>query len=100
MAKGLIDAGVLTVNDRLQLVLYCRTVGDAEQIREELARLGLRSKAARFLRIDLRKLEAQQIKIAAEIGMTPVSRSRVKVVKKPVAGDAKRKRFFGLRKVP
>lgn len=93
LASTLVNSGVLTMVDRSCFETYCRLVQDEEEYqklvakgREDAHKLGYAS--------FLLKIRAQKKQYAAELGLTPSSRTGVKV-KKPVdAGNARRKRFF------
>lgn len=87
IAKQLADAGVLTVLDRAALAQYCEAFVIWRQAYEKVLKFGLIVKAqsgfpvqSPFLSIANVQSE-RMLRILAEFGMTPASRSRVTVSK-------------------
>lgn len=93
----LVTKGVLTVGDIHTFEQYCYLVGEVEEYddlikkegREEAHRLGYANYVLR--------LRTQLLSVAAHLGLTPSSRSAVKVAKPQTIEEAhrKRERFFG-----
>jgi P27 family predicted phage terminase small subunit len=88
VAKQLNDAGLLTVIDAPALALYCEAFARWKDANDNIVKFGAVIKApsgfpiqSPFLAI-ANKAHAQMVKLLAEFGMTPSSRSRVSV-KKP-----------------
>ena len=83
MGRQLLDLGVLTTVDRTALAAYCVAYARWVEAEAQVRKLGLVVKTAAgnliqnpYLSIANRAME-QTIKLAAEFGMTPSSRSRV-----------------------
>ncbi|ANW50101.1 phage terminase small subunit P27 family [Burkholderia pseudomallei] len=98
IAKQLADAGVLSVLDRAALAQYCEAFAIWRQAYEKVLKFGLIVKAqsgfpvqSPFLSIANVQSE-RMLRILAEFGMTPASRSRVTVSK---ADDERWSRKFG-----
>ncbi len=95
LADELVNAGVLTVGDLQTFEQYCRLVADVEKVQKLVHRTGwIDAKKLGYVR-DLKDLRAQLKQFAAELGLTPTSRSGVKKIKGKKATDEKRNRFFG-----
>jgi len=84
LSKILRSMRVLTIADRQALATLCQTISDIHKMRKILAKDGhvvdtergpIRNPAA----IELHKLEDIQLKLLAEFGLTPSSRSRITV---------------------
>lgn len=95
LADELIEKGVLTVADLTAFETYCQLVGECDTYERLIRRVGRTDAHKLGYAGFLLKLRAQQKQYAAELGLTPSSRSGVKAVKKPDPADAKRRRFFG-----
>jgi P27 family predicted phage terminase small subunit len=90
------DIGVLTLADRTIFEVYCQAVGDlgdAQKALDVLAKAGAHQAAAQ-VRDQVMKLRMQVKQLAAELGVTPSSRSGVRGAKVKPAGNAKLDRFF------
>jgi hypothetical protein len=73
----------------------CRTETDIERWEKEKGRRALdRSERLSIERL-LNQLKSRALREAAELGMSSVSRSRVKTVTKPPVEKPKHERFFG-----
>lgn len=99
LGKHLVDLGVITEGDTDAFESYCYIVGQVAAVERKVAAMTLEEVQRLGYLNALIKLRAQQKQYAAELGLTPSSRSAVKVVKpKGDAGQAaKRQRFFGNR---
>jgi P27 family predicted phage terminase small subunit len=89
IAPRLLAAGMVTLVDRAALAAYCQSYGRWAQAERGLAAGELVIKTARgnlvynpLVRI-ANKAMADMVRFAAEFGMTPSGRSRVKVSEKP-----------------
>jgi P27 family predicted phage terminase small subunit len=95
LAPELIGAGVLTVGDNAVFREYCEIVGELETLRKLVKRTGhVDAKKLGYVR-DLKDMRALLKQFAAELGLTPTSRSGVKKIKGKKATEEKRSRFFG-----
>lgn len=95
LADELVNAGVLTVGDLAVFEQYCRVLADVDKVQKIVQRSGwVDAKKLGYVR-DLKDLRAQVKQFAAELGLTPTSRSGVKKIKGKKATDEKRSRFFG-----
>jgi P27 family predicted phage terminase small subunit len=99
VAKQLESAGVLTNMDGIALALYCESFARWRHAQEQIAQFGPVVKTPQgfpvqspFLSIANKSWE-QMTKLLIEFGMTPSSRTRVKVAKKPDDGNEKFKEF-------
>lgn len=87
-SKLLHEMGVLTQIDRNALAVYCECYSTWKQAREQLANEGLTMTGAKGQPIKnplltiIEKAREQMKQYAAEFGMTPSSRSRLKVNEK------------------
>ena len=91
------EIGVLTLADRTIFEVYCQAVGDladAQRTLDVLVTAGAHQ-AAVDVRDQVMKLRNQVKQLAAEIGVTPSSRSGVKAAKTKPASSSK-DRFFGV----
>jgi P27 family predicted phage terminase small subunit len=95
LGPDLVDAGVLTVGDLSTFETYCRLVGQEAEYQKKSQKH--KDDATQQLRYDshLLKIRAQKKQYAAELGLTPSSRSGVKA-KKPKDQTDDRRRKFGL----
>jgi P27 family predicted phage terminase small subunit len=87
--------GVLTVGDQTIFAGYCKITAEIGRYERLCARVGLANAHLNGYKGYLLKLRIQLRQYAAELGLTPSSRSGVKAVKAPEQEDAKRRRFFG-----
>lgn len=97
LVKELITKGVLTVGDIHAFEQYCTLVGEVEEYEKLIRRVG-REEAHRLGYANyLLRLRTQVLQQASHLGLTPSSRSGVKVVKPQTMQEAitKRERFFG-----
>lgn len=83
----LIDAGVLTVVDESCFVTCCQLKGDIAEVLKDSRGLSLAQRKTLGYTKDLKELRAQHRQYMAELGITPSSRSSVKI-----ASDLRRKR--------
>jgi phage terminase small subunit len=88
-AEAMKASGQLRATDVPVFVRLCKTASDIEDY-EKRAKMG-NDQAMRLL-IQLNSLF---LRLAAELGMTSVARSRVKTVTKPPVEKPKHERFFG-----
>jgi hypothetical protein len=94
-AKPMVDAGQLRATDMPLFLQRCRTETDIERWEKEKGRRALdRSERLSIERL-LNQLKSRALREAAELGMSSVSRSRVKTVTKPPVEKPKHERFFG-----
>lgn len=95
LGPELVEKGVLTIGDLAVFETYCQLVADVDAYERLVRKVG--KARAHFLGYAnyLLKLRAQQKQYAAELGLTPSSRSGVKAAKSPATVDPKRARFFG-----
>lgn len=98
LVDELITKGVLTIGDMHAFEEYCRLVGEVDTYEKLITRVGRPESHRLGYANYLLKLRTQLRQQAAHLGLTPSSRSGVKVVKVVVAKSAaatKRERFFG-----
>jgi phage terminase small subunit len=94
-AEPMTKTGQLRSTDMPLFIRHCRTAMDIEAWEKELRKAGLeRSEKLQVQRL-LNALGTRFIREAAELGMTSISRSRVKTVVKPPVEKPKHDRFFG-----
>lgn len=96
LAPELIKSGVLTVGDLDTFETYCRLVADCVQVEALVKKHGIQVSQSQGYTGLLIKLRAQKKQYAAELGLTPSSRSGVKKVKVADPADARRARFFSI----
>lgn len=96
LAPALIAQGVLTTGDLDTFETYVRLVDECTQFEAKIKRVGLEDAMRSGYSGYLLKLRAQKKQYAAELGLTPSSRSGVKKAKAPDQGSAKARRFFGI----
>lgn len=104
----LIDAGVLTSGDEFVFHTYCRLVGEVHEFERKCAETKLEDAVKLGYTGHLYRLRNQVKQYAAELGLTPSSRSTVKVApalrrdraEKTDENDDKRKKYFGARRGP
>lgn len=92
----LVASGVLTTGDLDTFETYCRLVAECAQYEAKVKQVGIQDAMRLGYAGYLLKLRAQKKQYAAELGLTPASRSGVKATKPTDATDAKKARFFGL----
>lgn len=85
-AQKLKEAGALRAADVPLFVTWCRTASDIAEYE------GRKDDAAKRIVIQLRN---QFVRMSAELGMSPVSRSKVRTVAKAPVEKPKHDRFFG-----
>jgi P27 family predicted phage terminase small subunit len=97
LVKELITKGVLTVGDMHAFEQYCVLVGEVEDYEKLIKRVGREEAHAKGYANYILRLRAQVLQQASHLGLTPSSRSGVKVVKPQTVQEAhaKRERFFG-----
>ncbi len=95
LAQRLVDRGVLTVADMTAFEEYCRTLTDLRRMEAQLQRSGVERAIAKGYVSAVVKLRAQLKAFAAELGLTPSSRSGVKAVDVDRT-DEEEERFFGV----
>ena len=86
LIKDLTDKGVLRDADMSTFEGYCRTLTLLEMIEKQIRRVGLAGALATGLLSNRIKLQTQTKQLAAELGLTPSSRSGVKAVEKKAPG--------------
>lgn len=96
LAPELVAKGVLTIGDRAMMLSYCQLTAEVEQCARKVQRLGLQDAIRLGYAGHLVKLRMQHRQYAAELGLSPSSRSGVKAVKRVDPADERRKRFFGI----
>lgn len=96
LAPELIRTGVLTVGDLDTFETYCRLVDDCASYEARVRKVGVQDAMRLGYSGFLVKLRAQKKQYAAELGLTPQSRSGVKKVKVADPADARRSRFFSI----
>lgn len=99
LAHDLVSRGVLTIGDMHGFEQYCTLVGEIEAYEKLIKRVGRADAHKLGYANHLNRIRTQCRQQEAHLGLTPSSRSGVKVVKSTAnAVDAKRDRFFGKRK--
>lgn len=94
-AQKMVDAGQLRSTDMPLFAQRCRTESDIERWEKEKRARNLdRSERLAIERV-LNQLKSRALRESAELGMSSVSRSRVKSVTKPPVEKPKHDRFFG-----
>lgn len=94
-AKPMVDSGQLRATDMPLFLQRCQTETDIERWEKEKGRRSLdRSERLSIERV-LNQLKSRALREAAELGMSSVSRSRVKTVIKAPVAPPKHDRFFG-----
>ncbi len=86
LVKDLTEKGVLRDADMTTFEGYCRTLTLLEMIEKQIRRVGLAGALATGLLGNRIKLQTQTKQLAAELGLTPSSRSGVKAVEKKAPG--------------
>lgn len=94
-AKKMVDTGQLRATDMPLFLQRCRTETDIERWEKEKNRRGLdRSEKLAIERV-LNQLKSRALRESAELGMSSVSRSKVRTVTKAPVEKPKHDRFFG-----
>lgn len=94
-AAAMTKRGQLRETDVPLFLRACRTAMDIEYWRKEFAKANIQRPELLQIQRTIDRLEGLYVRHATELGMGPVSRSRVKTVTKaPVKKEAK-DRFFG-----
>lgn len=94
-AKPMVDSGQLRSTDMPLFLQRCRTESDVERWEVEKRKRGLdRSEKLAIERL-LNQLKSRALRESAELGMSSVSRSKVKAVTKPPVEKPSHERFFG-----
>lgn len=93
--RTLVDAGKLRADHMPLFLQRCRTESDIERWEKE--KRGRRLDRSDRLSIErvLNQLKSRALREAAELGMSPVSNSKVRTVTKPPVEKPKHERFFG-----
>ncbi len=94
-AQAMTDSGQLRSTDMPLFLQRCRTEADIERWEKEKGRRGLdRSERLSIERL-LNQIKSRALRESAELGMSSVSRSKVRTVTKPPVEKPKHERFFG-----
>jgi hypothetical protein len=94
-AQKMVDTGQLRATDMPLFLQRCRTESDIERWEKEKARKGLdRSERLSIERV-LNQFKSRALRESAELGMSSVSRSKVRTVTKAPVAKPKHDRFFG-----
>lgn len=94
-ARPMVDAGQLRSTDMPLFLQRCRTETDIERWEKEKGRRSLdRSERLAIERV-LNQLKSRALRESAELGMSSVSRSKVRTVTRPPVERPKHERFFG-----
>jgi len=94
-ARKMVDTGQLRATDMPLFLQRCRTETDIERWEKEKNRRNLdRSEKLAIERV-LNQLKSRALRESAELGMTSVSRSKVRTVTKAPVEKPKHQRFFG-----
>lgn len=97
LASTLTSSGVLTEGDVTLFENYCRALTDLRRFEVKARKAGPELAIAKGFAGMVVKLRAQVTQLQAQIGLTPSSRSGVKVTKPKGAADRLREEFFGIR---
>lgn len=89
-------SGVLTTADLDTFETYCRLIAECAQVEALVKKHGVEVSQRQGYSGFLLKLRAQKKQYAAELGLTPASRSGVKRAKVEDPANEKRRRFFGV----
>jgi P27 family predicted phage terminase small subunit len=101
LVDELITKGVLTIGDMHAFEEYCRLVGEVDTYEKLIKRVGRPDAHKLGYANYLLKLRTQLRQQAAHLGLTPSSRSGVKVVKSTAnVADSRRSRFFAKTEKP
>jgi hypothetical protein len=93
--QKMVDSGQLRSTDVPLFHQHCRTHMDIEKWEKEKTLRGLDRGDRLSIERVLNQLKSRALREAAELGMTSVARSRVKVVAKAPVEKPKHDRFFG-----
>ena len=94
-AAPMVKTGQLRATDVPLFTRHCRTVTDIEKWRKEIDKANLEQTPKLRIQSTIDRLESLAVRQASELGMGPVSRSRVKTVTKPPVTEPKQDKFFG-----
>ena len=94
-AKAMTETGHLRSTDLPLFRQHCRTAMDVEFWDKERTKRDLDRSTRLEIQRTINVLKSLFVREAAELGMTSVSRSRVKTVSKPPVEKPKHDRFFG-----
>lgn len=94
-AQAMVNTGQLRTTDVPLFARHCRTVSDIEFWRKERSKKNLDRPTVLAIQRTIDRLESLAVRQASELGMSSVSRSRVKTVTKPPVEKPKKERFFG-----
>lgn len=94
-AEAMVKTGQLRSTDMPLFHRHCHTASDIELWRKERAKRNLDRQTMIAIQRTIDRLESLFVRQAAELGMSSVSRSRVKTVVKPPVEKPKHERFFG-----
>ena len=93
--KPMVETGQLRASDIPFFARHCRTVSDIEFWRKERSKPNLDRIVVLRIQSAIDRLETLAMRQASELGMTVITRSRVKIASKPPAGTEKGDKFFG-----
>lgn len=94
-AAPMVKTGQLRATDVPLFTRHCRTVTDIERWRKDIAKPGIERTMLLRMQSTIDRLESLAVRQASELGMGPVSRSRVKTVTKAKVTQPKEDKFFG-----
>lgn len=94
-AAAMTKTTALRSTDMPLFTRHCRTAMDIEAWERELRKRGLERAERLAVQRVLNQLGSRFLREAAELGMSSVSRSRVKTTVKPPVEKPKHERFFG-----
>lgn len=94
-AKAMVATGQLRSTDMPAFLEMCETASDLEKWKREIRKRDLDRQTKLQIQRTINQLRGQSLRQKAELGMTSVSRSRVKAVTKPPVEKPKHDRFFG-----
>jgi P27 family predicted phage terminase small subunit len=92
--KDLRESGILTLADRMVFVEYCEAVGELERYKKAAHGVSVQKAMALGYQGMVLKLRAQVKQLAAELGITPSSRSGVKTAKRQLPKGPMTDKFF------
>lgn len=93
-AAPMVKTGQLRTTDVPLFTRHCRTVTDIERWRKDIEKPGIERTMLLRMQSTIDRLESLAVRQASELGMGPVSRSRVKTVTKAKVAQPKEDRFF------
>jgi P27 family predicted phage terminase small subunit len=94
LAGPLAEAGVLQTSDLVALENYCRTLTDLRQYERKAKRAGCELAIAKGYANQTIKLRTQVNILARELGLTPSSRSMLKVAPKKAAQEGPKEAYL------